>query len=580
MNDKKSKKQSIRVSAVQFATGTDLTQNLATALRMIDQAANNNPDLIVLPEFCNHASWYDDKKHCWNVSLERDGSWLKAISDKAEQHQCYIVVNATLRRDSATCSGTSFLYGPNGALLGSSDKQVLMGHENDLLEKASEVSPVVKTEIGRIGMYACMDGVINETPRGLALSGAEILCNSLNSFAYDEASLHVPVRAAENKVFIVAANKVGSLIPEEQLEPVSSAIHIPSYFLAGAGESQIVAPDGTVLAKAPITGEAVIYADIIVDAATNKRRPDGTDIFASRRPELYGAISKAPKSQDHKPGTERLTSAIIQPNGDGDSAINDAANQLLAFHDKSIQLVTLPELFFISSEHKDVAKTLELSILAVESLKRSCAPGQLVATSILEKHGNDLFHFGVLIDQSGIVFRQAQLHRCNRHSEEIKLGDEINIYQNEFAAIAVIVGDDSIYPETFRLAAIAGAEVVALPCNVQETWEIETGLVERAAENRLNIIAASNPTIAGASIICALPYDFTILTPWEHRKFDGNINFPIIHKASRSPGILIQDVFPRAASNKMVSHNTDVLNGRPWALTQRITEANRPEMPM
>ena len=43
-----------------------------------------------------------------------------------------------------------------------------------------------------------------ETPRGLAVRGAQLLINSLNSFAFDEASLHIPVRAPENKVFVIS----------------------------------------------------------------------------------------------------------------------------------------------------------------------------------------------------------------------------------------------------------------------------------------------------------------------------------------------------------------------------------------
>ena len=89
-----------------------------------------------------------------------------------------------------------------------------MGAENDHLDPGTEIGPVVDTPLGRLGMYACMEGVINEVTRGMALRGAQVLLNSLNSFALDEADLHIPVRAAENQVWVVAANKVGPLLPE------------------------------------------------------------------------------------------------------------------------------------------------------------------------------------------------------------------------------------------------------------------------------------------------------------------------------------------------------------------------------
>ena len=150
------------------------------------------------------------------------------------------------------------------------------------LERGVVRLSVLQTPLGKLGLYACMDGVVSETPRCLALRGAEILCNSLNSFATDEGSLHIPVRAAESRVFVVAANKIGPLIPEAILEPVSAATGIPIRFLSGAGDSQIVAPDGTVLALASPDKAEVIWADIDVSEARSKQRPDGTQVFAAR----------------------------------------------------------------------------------------------------------------------------------------------------------------------------------------------------------------------------------------------------------------------------------------------------------
>ena len=52
--------QTIKVAAVQFHVGPEISKNLDTALRMIDTAAQKQPDLVVLPEFINHCSWYDE----------------------------------------------------------------------------------------------------------------------------------------------------------------------------------------------------------------------------------------------------------------------------------------------------------------------------------------------------------------------------------------------------------------------------------------------------------------------------------------------------------------------------------------
>ncbi len=566
--------ETIRVAAVQFGAGADVEANLQKCLAMIDQAATEKPDLMVLPEFVNHLSWYDNKAHCFHVSVAAEGVFLTAVSAKAHEHQCHIVINVTLQREDGTATGTSLLYGPDGSLLSTSDKQVLMGHENDFLERAKTVTPIIETILGNLSTYACMDGVINETPRALALRGAQILCNSLNSFALDEASLHVPVRAAENKVFVVAANKVDPLIPEFLLEPVSQATSIPIENLHGAGESQIVAPDGSVLAKAPMTGDAVIVVNINPADASDKRRPDGTDIFASRRPKLYATIGQEPQPLDFPVGAATLQTAVYQPSANGSDAIEECADAIADASANGIELIVLPELFCFTDDLVTDPETAVLTCQqAVQTLSTAIkGPTTYVVTSIVEKVGEGYAHVGVVINQDGILHKQLQLHRVNRHAQWVtQLGDGLTILEASWGRLALIVGDDTIYPESFRLASLQGADVVAAPIHVLEKWEVDLGLLERSAENRVCLIAASRPTPVGQSLICTLHKDYTLMTPWEERPFDGNISYPIVTNAKKESGLTTAVVHPAHTQNKEVSKNTDVVNSRPWYLVDAIT---------
>ncbi len=558
---------SIRVAAAQFTVGDDLEINLQRCLSAIDEAAEGAAQLVVLPEFCNHLSWYRDGNHCWDVSVALDGPWLGSLAARARQHSLYLVVNATVRRGPGVTTGTSLLYSPDGALLGQSDKQVLMGHENDFLRRAQHVCPVVDTAVGRIGMYSCMDGVINETPRSLALRGAQILCNSLNSFAYDEGDLHVPVRAPENRTWVVAANKVGPLIPEYLLEEVAKITSIPVPHLYGAGDSQIVAPDGTVLARADRNNAEVVFADINPSQADDKTRPDGTDVFASRRPELYGAIAEPPARPDLRPGLAEVQAAAYQPSAAGQLAIEEACAAIAALK-PGLSLLVLPELFCFENAVVELEpeEAEALSQAALERLIASCPEGLSVVTSLpLGGHNT-----GVVLDRSGVLLRQAQLHPCARLGDGHAVGTGIEVLQLAWGRLAVVVGDDSLYPESFRLAALAGAEVVAAPIHVIEAWEVETGLPERAAENRLSLVYATRPGV-GTSAVLGLPRDFTLMTPWKSRLFDGNISTPLTVQATAEPGLTVGTIHPEAAANKMVSANTNVVDGRPWHLADAIT---------
>ena len=566
----------IRVAALQFGIGNDVDVNLAKCVEMIDKAAAEKPALMVLPEFCNHLSWYDDKELCFQVSVPVGGEFLNTIAAKAREHHCYIVVNVTVQQPDGTATGTGLMYAPDGALVSTSDKQVLMGHENDFLVRATRTTPITPTPIGKLATYACMDGVINETPRGLALNGAQILCNSLNSFALDEASLHVPVRAAENKVFVVAANKVDPLIPEFLLEPVSQTTNIPTQNLHGAGESQIVAPDGSVLAKAARTGDAVVIADINPAWADDKKRPDGTDIFSSRRPELYWQIGDKPVELERPVGAASLETAVYQPAAAGTAAIEEAADAVTKAANDGVALIVLPELFcFEGGLVADVATAVTRSQKAVAALTaaiKSTNTDAVVVTSLVEPSPNGHQHVGVLVSKQGVVHRQPQLHRVARHAAwATDLGSGIQAINMPWGRLALIVGDDSIYPETFRLAVFEGTDVVAAPIHVLEKWEVELGLLERSAENRVCLVAASRPMSVGSSLITTLHNDFTLMTPWETRPFDGNISYPIVNRATDAPGLTQATVHPAHTQNKEVSKNTDVVNGRPWYLVEAIT---------
>jgi predicted amidohydrolase len=554
----------IRAAAVQFGVGTNVAANLQTCLRMIDAAAKHTPEVMVLPEFVNHIAWYRDAAHCYEVAVSLDDDFIHAIGGKAKEHHCYIKINVTLKRPDlpkgdagvGKVSGTNVLFDPTGNVVGLTDKQILMGNENNFLEKSTTIAPILETEFGQVGLYACMDGVIPEVARALAVRRPQLLLNSLNSFAHDEASLHIPVRAAENKVFVVAANKVGSLVPEELREAVAARLKIAPSFLEGAGESQIVAPDGATVARAPKKGEAVVFADIDLSEANNKLRPDGTDILSTRRPEVYAPLGVESQSGRKKPGAESLLAGVIQVQGQGKEAVNFALKKIVEAEKAGPRIIVLPELFHITNLDAQRAEIESLEMIAAlqDALKEA-----YVVTSIVE----DGAHVGVMFNREGVVLKQMQLHQSGRHAWS-KLGDEVNVFDAEWGRVAIVVGNDAIYPETFRLAALKDAEVVAVPTMILEKWEIELGFKERAAENRMNVLVASKSD----SGIYAITEDFTLWTEWKNRPFDGNINYPVVTMAR--DGLTVAEIHPAACANKMVSYRTDVLNGRPWQLAEPL----------
>jgi len=563
----------VRVAAVQFAVTDDENENLATCLRMIDQAATNEPMLMVLPEFVNRACLVRDFDQGYAQAISLDGPFLESIAGKAVEHQCHVVINCTVRRGNNTVSDTNILIGPDGKQLATSDKQVLIGHENEYIAKATELCPIIETSIGRIGMLSCMDGVLPETARGVALRGAQIICNTLNSFALDEATLHIPVRASENKVFVVAANKVGPLLPPQVTRDiVQMSGRDPSDF-DGAGESQIVAPDGTILARAPLNEEGVAVADIDIAFADKKSRPDGTDIYAARRPEIYGPIAVQSSTSNNSSALNKIGVSVYQIDKNAEDPTQVAVESITGAAAEGVHLVVLPELFYlIEGITDDPSGAVKAGEYAIAVLQQSLfGTDTYAATTIVSDGHNGLYqHCGVLVGADGVVLRQRQLHPCARHPWAKDLGDEIITFDAPWGRIALVAGGDVIFPEAYRLATLKDAHVVASPTALLEKWEVETGLIERAAENRIAVVAATRPNNTCSSVIAASTIEFSSFD----KPFRGFLNYPEVTIADIEPGLTKAVVYPIAASNRSMSPNTNVLENRPITLLEPMLRSN------
>ncbi|MFM7063833.1 MAG: nitrilase-related carbon-nitrogen hydrolase [Actinomycetes bacterium] len=539
--------RTVRVVAAQFSIGTSLDDNLTEVLDAIGRALEHDPDLVVLPEFCNHLSIYDDGQHAWDVAVDLDGPFVTAVRERVAGSGAWVQLNCTVRRQGPSTSrepapgritNTNLLIGPDGQIAGESDKTVLMGAEGDFLSAAAEPSALVETPFGTVGSYACMDGVVPEVPRAVAVRGAEVMCNSLNSFALDEASLHVPVRAAENRTWVVACCKVGPLLPADKIELFSTAMQVPGEFLRGAGESQIVAPDGEVVAIGPRDGRAEVVADIDL-ARSGQLRPDGTDLRAARRPELYGALAAPTPAVGDHPRASSVRAAAVVNLAQAAGALADGAT-----------LVVLPEL-----------------VGTVEDLQRlaASAPGSVLVGSVVD----DGAHRGVVVDATGVLASQDQLHAVARHAGfQTRLGDGVEVLDLPWGRLAVMVGEDALYPEVARLAALASCDVLAVPTATLEAWECATGLVERAAENRVNLVAATAGPV-GSGLVVSLPPDFTLWAPSRERTFDGTINLPDVHRAADGAAV-VADVHPARSVNRQISKGTNLVDGRPWRLFEPL----------
>jgi predicted amidohydrolase len=188
------------------------------------------------------------------------------------------VVCGLLQRDGDLLRNAAVLVGPQG-LIGTYWKTHLPFLGVDRFVTPGDELTVYDTPLGRIGVEICYDLRFPEVTRTLALKGADIVAHPTNFpvAARIQTELITVARAAENRIYLLTANRVGKERGGEF-----------------CGWSQIVDPFGTRLAEAGETEETLLVAEVDIEKARDKDYviPGEYELylFGHRRPELYGAL--------------------------------------------------------------------------------------------------------------------------------------------------------------------------------------------------------------------------------------------------------------------------------------------------
>jgi predicted amidohydrolase len=197
-----------------------------------------------------------------------------AISAIARRHGSTIVYGTARIDEAGRTFNSAFVIGPDGTRLGHADKRFLWHFDRHWFTPGTELEPIT-TSLGRLGVLICADGRIPTIAATLVERGAEILVmptawvssgRDPSSLENVQADLFAPIRAKENAVPFLAANKVG----------------VEANSIAYCGKSLILAADGTILAQAGERDECLISATITVGSREKPPTPLALEAPAHR----------------------------------------------------------------------------------------------------------------------------------------------------------------------------------------------------------------------------------------------------------------------------------------------------------
>ncbi len=264
----------MRVGYVQFAPEFgEVERNLD---RVAELLAHGRADLWVLPEL--FATGYQfTSLHELEALAEPvpEGRTTARLIALARESNCYIVAGLAEEADNRAYN-SAVLVGPSG-LVAHYRKVHLFYEEKHLFAPGDLPFPVADIGPAKVGLLVCYDHFFPEAARALALQGAEVIAHPANLVMPGLAQLTMWVRAIENRVFTVTANRIG-------VEARTGET------LRFTGLSQVVAPDGDVLAQAPQDAEDVRAVEIDPARARDKHLTRLNDVLADRRPEFYRSL--------------------------------------------------------------------------------------------------------------------------------------------------------------------------------------------------------------------------------------------------------------------------------------------------
>jgi predicted amidohydrolase len=236
--------------------------------------ADQQADLWVLPELFATGYQFVSRDEAYDLAEDAaHGPTAAALAEWSADRGAYFVGGLPERGEHDRLYNTAILVGPDG-VLARYRKIHLFAEETRWFHPGAERFPVAELGDARVGLMICFDHLFPESARTLALAGAEIIAHPSNLVMPVYAQVTMRARALENGVFTVTANRVGTE-------------HRGNTALTYTGHSQIVAPDGEILAQAPAQGTAVEAVTVDPGKARDKRLNPYNDRLGDRRPELY-----------------------------------------------------------------------------------------------------------------------------------------------------------------------------------------------------------------------------------------------------------------------------------------------------
>lgn len=290
--------RNVTVAAIQMQCQEAVAANLATAERLVRQAASQGAQIILLPELFERPYFCQERQYDFY-------DYAKSVEDNdAIQHfkpiarELGVVLPISFyEKDGNSLYNSIAVIDADGEVLGVYRKTHIPDdhyyQEKFYFTPGNTGFKVWETKYAKIGIGICWDQWFPETARCLALNGAELLFYPtaigsepiLGTDSTGHWQRAMQGHSAANIMPVIAANRVGLEEVTPQTENGGQSSQLNFY-----GSSFLTDETGEVLELADKTSEKVLLATYDLDKGARERLDWG--LFRDRRPHMYTRIAE------------------------------------------------------------------------------------------------------------------------------------------------------------------------------------------------------------------------------------------------------------------------------------------------
>ncbi len=285
----------VTLGLVQMSCSPDPVENREKAAARIREAADRGAQIVCLQELFTSQYFCQVEDHKYFALAEPiPGSGTEALSAIARERQVVIVASLFEKRGAGIYHNTAAIIDADGSYLGKYRKMHIpddpLFYEKFYFTPGDLGFKAWDTRHGRIGVCICWDQWYPEAARLTALNGAQILFYPTaigwhpgekaehGRKQHDAWETIQRSHAIANGCYVAVPNRVGHEAPD-------GGPGIEFW-----GQSFVVDPSGEIIAKASVSNEEILLAEVDLDALDVQRTH--WPFFRDRRIDAYTGIEK------------------------------------------------------------------------------------------------------------------------------------------------------------------------------------------------------------------------------------------------------------------------------------------------